>query len=87
MQLETIAAMDLASVHGGDNKPPPHYNSGDLKEGVKDGALGALRGGPLGGVVGFGWGFMKRNVGELYDASKDLYREYRRGQELDKRRK
>ena len=31
--LETISNLDLAAVHGGDNKPPAHYNGQDLRNG------------------------------------------------------
>ena len=83
-ELSAISGVDLANVHGGDNKPG--YNKQDLKDGLKGAAQGAVRGGPIGAAWGFGFGFMKRNVKELYDASKDLYKEYRRGKELDKKR-
>ncbi len=85
--LETISNLDLATVHGGDNKPPAHYNGEDLRNGVQGAAQGAARGGPLGAVWGFGAGFIKRNVGELIDAGRDLYREYNRGKQLDKQLK
>lgn len=86
-QLETISTLDLATVNGGDNKQAPHYNGEDLRNGVQGAAQGAVRGGPLGAVWGFGAGFMKRNVGELIDAGRDLYREYNRGKQLDKQLK
>ena len=84
--LETIGTLDLATVHGGDNKPP-YYNGQDLRNGVQGAAQGAARGGPLGAVWGFGAGFMRRNVGELIGAGRDLYREYNRGKQLDQQLK
>ena len=81
-QLETINTLDLVTVNGGQNQPPS-YNGQDLRNGLQGAAQGAVRGGPIGAAWGFGAGFMKRNVGELINAGRDLYREHQRGKQLD----
>ena len=93
--FEGIESTALARVHGGQQQqpqpapppPPPHYNMGDLVNGGAGALFGALAGGPLGAAAGFGAGFMSRNVNELGSSANDLYREWRRGQELDAKRK
>lgn len=84
--LETISNLDLANVQGG-SQPPAHYNGQDLRNGLQGAAQGAVRGGPIGAVWGFGAGFMRRNVGELVNAGRDYYREVQRGRQLDAQRR
>jgi hypothetical protein len=78
-----IAPDALSAVNGGGDDG---YNSGDLVRGGAGGLFGLLTGGPIGGVVGAGAGFMSRKVGQLADGVQDLMRERQRGQELEAKR-
>ena len=78
-----IAPEALSGVSGGGDDG---YNSGDVVRGGAGGLFGLLTGGPIGGVVGAGAGFMSRKVGQLADGVQDLMRERQRGQELEAKR-
>lgn len=86
MSLSSIDVVQLGVVCGGNGQPPAHYNGQDVQNGIKGGLAGS-RFGPIGSVIGFGAGFMSRNVGELFNAGRDLYREYQRGRQLDAQRR
>lgn len=79
--LETIETAELTAVNGGDG-----YTWGDFTRGLGGAGLGALGGGPIGAVVGFGSGFMSRKIGQLGDAVDDLSRESQRGAQLEQQR-
>jgi hypothetical protein len=78
-----IAPEALSGVHGGADDG---YNSGDLVRGGAGGLFGLITGGPIGGVVGAGAGFMSRKIGQLADGVQDIMRERQRGQELEAKR-
>jgi hypothetical protein len=81
-RFEIIETTNLSAVVGG-AEPPPTYNGEDLKNALKGGLAGA-EGGPPGVIVGAGAGLMKRNAGNLLDASVDLFKAWRQGNKLDK---
>ena len=83
--VEAIHTTDLATVIGGAD-PTPGYTGEDLRNAASGASLGARVGGPIGGVIGGGAGFMARNVGELFSATKDYFNERQRGAQLDAQR-
>jgi hypothetical protein len=85
-EIETIESAELCHVVGAADQQRASYTWGDWVRGGAGALLGTLTGGPIGGVVGFGAGFMSRNVTELGNAVDDLNRERQRGQQLDQRR-
>lgn len=78
-----IAPEALGGVNGGGDDG---YNSGDVVRAGAGGLFGLISGGPIGGVVGAGAGFMSRKVGQLADGVQDIMRERQRGQELEAKR-
>ncbi len=86
-KIETISTDKLSNVNGGNGQSPATYNGQDLANGAKGAATGARLAGAPGGVIGFGAGFMSRNIGELGRGISDLWSESRRGAQLDAQRR